>query len=272
MAAKNENYSFLKSWSDMYIDEYDRTSSAMSDYHYHDYYEVSLILSGEVRVLTGGVSSDSAEPRAVLSSPGVPHYITCTEGTRYRRINVVFSEEFASASGDFERVKGIFKEGGKVISLDEDTVARLADTVRIMMREEDRFRRRLLLLYYLSQLSEVDGTAFAEEMPEYVSEALSLVKQRFSEKLVAEHLAREVRVGRTTLMNNFKKYTGMTLGEYILKCRLTAAIELLSAGSSERETAERCGFGESSSLIRSFKQHFGITPKKYLKVMKNGMA
>lgn len=270
MAVKNENYSFLKSWSDMYIDEYDRTSSVMSDFHYHDYYEVSLILSGEVKVLAGEVSSDSNKPRAVLCAPGVPHYITCTEGTRYRRLNVIFSEEFVSASQDFERMKDIFKSGGNVITLDEKTTSALADTVRMMMRETDRFRRRLLLVYYLSLLADADGGFATKELPKYVSEALSLVKSRFSEKIVAMNLAAEVNVGRTTLMNGFKKYTGMTLGEYILKCRLASAIEILGSGASEREVAEQCGFGDSSNLIRSFKRHFGITPKKYLQVMKEG--
>ena len=272
MAVKNENYSFLKSWSDIYIDERESTSSVMSDYHYHDYYEVSLILSGEVRALTRGASSDTQKPRAVLCAPGVPHLITCTEGTKYKRINVIFSEEYVSASSDFDRVKGVFKEGGNIIPLDEECAPRLAEIVRTMMREEDRLRCRLLLLYYLSLLSDRDGGRSGDEIPRFVSEALTLLKKRFSEKIVSGELARELNVGRTTLMNGFKKYTGMPLGEYILKCRLIAAIELLSMGVSERETAERCGFGESSNLIRSFKRRFGITPKKYIQVMKNGKA
>ena len=133
MAVKNENYSFLKSWSDIYVDEYMRTSSAMSDYHAHDYYEISLILSGEVKVLTPGVSSESDAPRAVLSAPGVPHYITCTEGTAYRRINVIFSEEFISASDDSSEVMGIFNREGCVISLDSESAELLAEAAPLVL-------------------------------------------------------------------------------------------------------------------------------------------
>ena len=268
MSIKNENYSFLKSWSDMFIDEYERTSSVMSDYHSHDYYEVSLILEGEVRAFTPGVTSDSV-PCAVICAPGVPHYITCTEGVLYRRINVVFSEEFISASEDFDRVKGMFKKDGNIIPIDEAALPRLVDVLDRIKGESDRFRCRLLLLYYLSCLSDMDGDVTHGDVPEYVAEALSIIKERFADKFVAAELAERLMVGRTTLMSNFKKYTGMTLGEYILKCRLIAAIELLSAGVSEREVAERCGFGESSNLVRSFKRRFGIPPKKYLLAMRN---
>ena len=270
MAVKNENYSFLKSWSDIYVDEYERTSSAMSDYHAHDYYEVSLILSGEVKVLTPGVASESDVPRAVLCAPGVPHYITCTDGTRYKRINVIFSEEFISAAEEADEVMGVFKKEGGVISLDENVAARLADTARMIGGESSRFRQRLLLLYYLSRLSECEGEMEKNELPQYVRDALSYVKENYSEKIVAEELAVAVNVGRTTLMTGFKKYVGVTLGEYLLKCRLIAAVKLLSEGKSERECAERCGFGEVSNLIRSFKRRFGITPRKYIAVLKNG--
>ena len=115
----------------------------------------------------------------------------------------------------------------------------------------------------------MDNETHYSEIPEYVSSTLSLIKERLSEKIIAIDLAQELNVGRTTLMSNFKRYTGMTLGEYILKCRLIAAIELLGSGISEREVAEQCGFGESSNLVRSFKRKFGISPKKYLLVMKN---
>ena len=96
MNAKTENYGFGKSWSDPYIDEYEGREPRMSDYHKHDYYELSLILSGEVRVLMPGTSSVGSMPRVVLSPPGIPHYVTFTGEALYKRINIVFSKKFLS--------------------------------------------------------------------------------------------------------------------------------------------------------------------------------
>lgn len=270
MAVKSENFEFLKSWSDIYVDECERQSAVMNDYHAHDYYEISLIMSGDVKVLVPGASSESDEPRVVISAPGVPHYITFREGSGYRRINIIFSEEFISSSREAEEVASVFKKSGSVIVLDSETCASLAGVARMIMRERDRFRQRLLLIYYLSRLMELDGRSTSEALPEYVATALNYVRESYAEKIVAEELARKVNVGRTTLMTGFKRYTGQTLGDHILKCRLIAAVELLCAGVTERECAERCGFGESSNLIRSFKKHFGITPGKYIAVMEKG--
>lgn len=270
MAIKSENFEFLKSWSDIYVDECERQSAVMNDYHAHDYYEISLIMSGDVKVLVPGASSESREPRAVISAPGVPHYITFKENSGYRRINVIFSEEFISSSKDAEEIVGVFKKIGSVITLDPAVCEELAGVARMIMRERDRFRQRLLLVYYLSRLMELDGRSMGGKLPEYVATAIAYVRENYSEKIVAEELARKVNVGRTTLMIGFKRYIGQTLGDYVLKCRLIAAVELLCAGVTERECAERCGFGESSNLIRSFKKHFGMTPRRYIAVMEKG--
>ena len=270
MAIKSENFEFLKSWSDIYVDECQRQSAVMNDYHAHDYYEISLIMAGDVKVLVPGASSESCEPRVVISAPGVPHFITFREGSGYKRINVIFSEEFISSSREAEAVVPVFQKSGSVIPLNSETCASLAEVARMIMHERDRFRQRLLLIYYLSRLMELDGRSAGDPLPEYVASTLSYVKENYSEKILAEELARRVNVGRTTLMTGLKKYTGQTLGDHLLKCRLNAAVELILSGVSERECAERCGFGESSSLIRAFKKHFGMTPRRYVAVFEKG--
>ena len=47
--------------------------------------------------------------------------------------------------------------------------------------------------------------------------------------------------------------TDLTLNQYIIQCRIKNAVILLREGNTEYETVERCGFGDTSGLIRSFK-------------------
>ena len=89
------------------------------------------------------------------------------------------------------------------------------------------------------------------------------IEKNYHKKIVAQELADFLFVSRTTLMTNFKKYTGCTLNEYITNLRLKRAIELLSIGKTEQETAEACGFSDSGALIRTFKSVFKTTPKKF---------
>jgi AraC-like DNA-binding protein len=102
------------------------------------------------------------------------------------------------------------------------------------------------------------------DVPDFLSRALSYINENYREKIVAENLAHKVGVGRTTLMNSFRKHLGLPFSEYVAKCRLFSAVNLLKSGKSVSETAELSGFTESSNFIRSFKKYFGQTPAKYL--------
>ena len=94
-------------------------------------------------------------------------------------------------------------------------------------KEEGGLSKRLLIYYFLSKLSERcrDNGVSIETQP-YVFDALTYLESHYSEKINFTDLARQLYVGRTTLMLDFKAYTGSTMGEYLTKCRLKNAIAL----------------------------------------------
>lgn len=68
----------------------------------------------------------------------------------------------------------------------------------------------------------------------------------------------------------FKKETGATPYEYLLKERMTLAQQLLSSGITNKfseysisQIAEACGYLEPLYFSRVFKQYFGISPSEY---------
>ena len=68
----------------------------------------------------------------------------------------------------------------------------------------------------------------------------------------------------------FKKETGVTPAEYLLKERMTLAQQLLSSGISNRfspytvsQIAEACGYSEPLYFSRVFKNYFGVAPSEY---------
>ena len=269
MSIKNENYSFRKSWHDFYVDEYDGYTSAMTDFHTHDYYEISIIFSGEMRIITGTENRHGEEIFAVISPPRTPHLITCTEGTHYKRINVVFSREYALLLPEGSSLLSDIDTDGRVLSLSEGEAVKISAYLREMNAENDAYRRRLLLALSLSLLKDKINSNKTKSTPDYVTRALLLVSEGYGKCISTEKIAREVGVSRTTLLVGFKRYTGETLGSYIQKCKLLFAISLLKKGETEYEVAERCGFCEVSSLIRAFKRRFGVTPKRYIASLKN---
>ena len=240
-------------------------SPNMTDYHMHEYYEISLILSGEITVLLPDASYRGKESLLLLAGPMTPHLVTCEPNLPYERINLLFSGQFlAEYVPEWRRLLSAFGKSGKIIPLDPQKRNALFAMVRAVREEKDTFRVRLLLLLFLSHVGELDEQPM-DGVPPYVSAALSYLQEHYAKRVVAAELAAGLGVGRTTLMTAFKHYTGTTVGEYLAQCRLRAAVARLREGLTEQAVAEACGFGDACSLIRAFRRHFGVTPRQYLK-------
>ncbi|MBQ8409792.1 MAG: helix-turn-helix transcriptional regulator [Clostridia bacterium] len=272
MSADLKNYGYGVSWKDFYTDSYEGYRSQMSDYHMHSYYEISLIFSGNVKVLFPDKMQSGEGCRLVLTRPMTPHLILCEPDKLYSRVNMLFSSDyFSTIPSEWKPLLGIFSKGGRVLILTKENATKLGDLAEKIKNDSDPIRRRLRLLLFLSIAAETagNGEECANELPEFVSGALSYLHEHYSEKIVAETLAWHLGIGRTTLMTAFKKYTGSTINEYLTDLRIKEANKLLQSGYTEQLTAEECGFGDTSSMIRCFKKRFNMTPKQYVKAYHN---
>ncbi|MBQ9784575.1 MAG: helix-turn-helix transcriptional regulator [Clostridia bacterium] len=273
MAVNLDNMLYKRTWNDCHVDYYEGYRSQMVDFHAHDYYEISLILSGYVKVFVSDHVQEGTESCIVLSSPKTPHFIYRDPDSFYSRINLLFSHEFlADYVPEWEQLRTVFGSSGRVLSLSPEQAAFSKQKMLEIQAEPEPFRKRLLILCLLSHLSELFGkdATVLSEIPHYVTGALTYIGEHYAEKILAETLAWHLGVGRTTLMTAFKKYTGSTLGDYLMRCRVKNATRMLRAGVTEQDAAEACGFGNACSLIRAFKRCYNMTPKLYLAAEKVG--
>ena len=81
-----------------------------------------------------------------------------------------------------------------------------------------------------------------------------------SYELNISQTARHFCMSPSNLSSIYKKETGKSLLKEINDIRVEKAIEFLRQGYSVVETAEKVGISESSSFIRFFKKHVGVTP------------
>ena len=267
MPTKLERLGHGTRWQHFSTDYYEGYRPQMTDYHMHDYYEISLILSGNVKILLSDRAEQAEGCRLMLLRPRTPHYIVCEPDRLYRRHNLLFSEEMLSDhADDLQQLLPVFGKNGTILSLKPQEAEGFLTLINAMQKENDDLRRKLLLLYFLS-LAKSTGRITATPavaLPSFISGALDYISEHYGEHLVAEELAWKLHVSRTTLMTNFKKYTGSTLGDYIARYRLRRAIQRLQRGESEPEVARLCGFHDACNMIRCFKKHLGLPPRKYL--------
>lgn len=260
------NNGFAVLWTDVHVERKAARVTSVTSFHTHPFYEINLILSGDITILLENRSMTSGANTIVLTGPGVPHYITCKPETLYDRIYVCFTHDFVSDfNPEWPRLSRVFGQQGAVISLTQEQTETFKSLVEQIGMETSSFRQRLLIFYLLSVLSEnaSNHTSTEENLPTYITNTLAYLNEHYAEKITAEQLAAKMYVGRTTLMIAFKRHIGYTLGEYLTRLRLRHAAEMLLHKETLDHISAICGFSDSSGLIRSFKKYYGCTPGKY---------
>ncbi|MCL2434504.1 MAG: DNA-binding response regulator, partial [Clostridia bacterium] len=97
-----------------------------------------------------------------------------------------------------------------------------------------------------------------------VEEIREIVEQTFMNKITVESLAAKVFRSPTYLSRMFKKATGESLSRYINRVRMENAAALLHRGGmTVSEAASRCGFADYSYFGALFREHFGVSPRRY---------
>ena len=90
------------------------------------------------------------------------------------------------------------------------------------------------------------------------------IHRNYAKNMTLDAMASVASMNRTYLIDVFKAHAGMTPMEYVTRCRIERAKQLL------RETDDKLiwvgmdvGFGSEVSFYRSFKRFTGMTPGMY---------
>lgn len=97
-----------------------------------------------------------------------------------------------------------------------------------------------------------------------VSGLIHYIDQNLARRISLDDLAARFFVSKYNLCRQFKKETGFTILEYINSSRIRKACSLLRQGDSVSSVGAQVGFPNPSHFIHVFRQHTGVTPRKYL--------
>lgn len=121
--------------------------------------------------------------------------------------------------------------------------------------------KRVILTLLTPELLEEEGS----DAPGFFRGIRSWVAEHYTEQLSLRDVAAHFGLSPSYVSRLFRRYEGISLGEYLTKRRVQVACELL-AGRAEtpvKEIAAYCGFRDQYYFSRVFKASTGYSPTEY---------
>ena len=97
-----------------------------------------------------------------------------------------------------------------------------------------------------------------------MEDAVKFLEDHYAERIRIVDIVRHIGYGRARLFELFKRHTGLSPNDYLLRFRIRKAQDLLvQTDLSVREIARRIGMLDSSYFSIMFKRQTGRSPSSY---------
>ena len=90
---------------------------------------------------------------------------------------------------------------------------------------------------------------------------LNYIILNLESEVILNTLCERFFISKSQLCKFFKKYTGITVWDYITIKRLTNAQKMIKSGLSPTKINSQCGYSDYSVFYREYKKYFNRSPK-----------
>ena len=161
-------------------------------------------------------------------------------------------------------------ENAYFYSLNEKTAECIFDLVMKMFQKYQTDSKAYYAFHY-SWLSEIlmglsqsiSHTEAESHEKSVIKEILRYLEYNFTERISIDMLSSHFYISKYYLMRQFKKETGYTIHNYILKKRINYACCLIVNGISPSEACYQSGFTDYSLFFKAFTKTTGFSPSQY---------
>jgi AraC-like DNA-binding protein len=228
------------------------------DWHYHENTYFTFLLEG--RLIEGN------KKEKLLCTPGTLLYHSCQEphyniksSEKARGFHVEIENSWPGSIG----AEGGYPEGSFNINNGYLTALFRRIHNELYISGNEIIIEDLLILVYngLMQTSGIIGSK-----PPWMSKLIEILNDCCAEKLNYKKIAAILGIHPVHLSRDFKKHTGISLGEYTRRLKIQNALNLVSAKEyTLTQIALMSGFADQSHFIKWFRHFTGINPLLYRK-------
>jgi AraC-like DNA-binding protein/uncharacterized cupin superfamily protein len=141
----------------------------------------------------------------------------------------------------------------------------LDDILRIAAQRPPLWRTKLRTLSFqlFGGVIENEHLVARSVSPE-IQKAIHYIESNLFEPLELLHVSDYVHLSLSHFKARFKKETGISPSDYVMRKKVSKACELLLGGSSITNTAYSLSFSSAQYFTRVFKQYNSISPRQYI--------
>lgn len=271
--------------NDYEIFHYLDTNMKSVSLHHHDFYELYLLISGNITYLIEGKSYNLKPGNIVLINSNELHQAKINSlNQNYERIVLWINKDFLNnISTTTLKLSCCFeaKNNSNVLSLnfeDYQTILSILEKI-INLEVYDGIGKEVLHKIYITELIILindiilnNNTYNLNVVPKksiIIDKVLEYINNNVTSDITIDELSANFYISKFYLSREFKKYTGTTIHKYIIQKKLVEAKSLILKEIPVIEVYKRCGFGDYSNFFRAFKNEYGVTPKEFLNLMTN---
>lgn len=244
--------------------------------HYHDYYELFVMLEGNALHCVNGEEIKLTQGDMVFIRPSDVHDYLCEKGKEFSMMNITFTKD---------TLNQLFEFLGEGFPSGVLNTLRLPPTVHLSVSELEWFNARMdsicaIELENISKLKTAVRTLlfriftrfFADfeekqgDLPIWLDELLNSMQQNGNFILGVDRLLELSPKTREHTLRSIKKYTGQTATEYINSLRLNFIANMLrNSNHNVADIIYESGFNNISWASTLFRQKFKMTMSEYRK-------
>ncbi|MBE6581425.1 MAG: helix-turn-helix domain-containing protein [Ruminococcaceae bacterium] len=263
--------------------------------HYHNYYQVCFVISGEILHGQGKGAVTLAAGDAFIVPPGFVHSLDF--GSKAAEVYSLAFEEALFAPGFVSSGAERFMKGlcGEIdgnsdsgvrlrVVLDGESCKSIRALLDVLMRQQKNDALAelsaapsiiesvlyLLAQSYYSQPQNAEGLDRLMSYQNTLQRCISYIDAHFCEPLTLHDVAARFGLSRSSFCMIFPRFTGQPFRQYVAAKRIEAAQMLIRSHPERALSAigREVGYGDEATFYRNFLRLTGMSPAKYRAINK----
>ena len=235
---------------------------------FHNAYELCFFSAGSRTYIVNEEVYDAVPCSFILIPPYVQHSTCGTEAVT--RTVIYFTKELLLDYFSESFTRELLSELSEPIfslTASADAFSHTVEELKCAYSEHRKASAVLCLARLLEiarEAKRIPAKQKSETVQSTVTRALKYIETNFGSIESLKEIADELRVSLSYLEASFRKNTGISLMQYVIKTRINYASRLLLEGKkSITEISLLCGFNSSTHFSNTFKKHTGVSPRAY---------